>query len=63
MKKLLILIFASLWLTACAGLTEKSTGGDAKLKVGDTVVFKLSRESYGEGKIETIDGSRYKIPY
>lgn len=65
MKKLLVFIFASLWLTACAGLTEKSTGGggDAKLKVGDTVVFKLSRESYGEGKIETIDGSRYKIPY
>lgn len=64
MKKLLLVIFASLWLTACAGLTEKATGGgDAKLKVGDTVVFKLSRGNYGEGKIETIDGSRYKIPY
>jgi hypothetical protein len=64
MKKLLIVIVASLWLTACAGLAEKASGGgDAKLKVGDTVVFKLSRGTYGEGKIETIDGSRYKIPY
>lgn len=64
MKKLLIVIFASLWLTACGGLMEKATGGgDSKLKVGDTVVFKISRGTYGEGKIETIDGSRYKIPY
>lgn len=64
MKKLLIVIVASLWVAACGGSTEKSNGGgDAKLKVGDTVVFKLSRESYGEGKIETIDGSRYKIPF
>jgi hypothetical protein len=69
-RKLLLIVCAglflsaSLFLTACGGLTEKGTGGgDAKLKVGDTVVFKLSRESYGEGKIETIDGSRYKIPY
>lgn len=64
MKKVLIVICASLWLTACAGLTEKiAGGGGAKLKVGDTVVFKLSPGTYGEGKIEAIDGSRYKIPY
>jgi len=64
-KRLLIIIFASFAMTGCAGLTGKETGGgnEAKLKVGDTVVFKLSRGTYGEGKIETIDGSRYKIPY
>jgi hypothetical protein len=64
MKKLLLVMFASLCVSACAGFTEKATGGgDAKLKVGDTVVFKLSHGTYGEGKIEAIDGSRYKIPY
>lgn len=65
MKKLLLVILGSLLMTACSNLTGKSTGGggEAKPKVGDTVVFKLSRGAYGEGKIETIDGSRYKIPY
>jgi hypothetical protein len=64
MKRLLIIIFASLAITGCASLA-KSTGGssEAKPKVGETVVFKLARGTYGEGKIETIDGSRYKIPY
>jgi hypothetical protein len=65
MKTLLVIIFAGLWMTGCANLAGKATAGegDAKLKVGDTVVFKISRGTYGEGKIETIDGSRYKIPY
>ena len=65
MNRLLVIIFASFLMTGCAGLTGKVAGGgnEAKLKVGDTVVFKLSRGTYGEGKIETIDGSRYKIPY
>lgn len=65
MKKLLIIIFSSLLMTACGASAEKATGGgsEAKLKVGDTVVFKLGRGAYGEGKIETIDGSRYKIPF
>jgi len=63
MKRLLIVILACLSMTACGALTGKTTSSDAKLKAGDTVVFKLSRGSYGEGKIESIDGSRYKIPY
>lgn len=65
MKKLLIIIFSSLLMSACGASADKTKGGgsEAKLKVGDTVVFKLARGTYGEGKIETIDGSRYKIPY
>lgn len=71
MKKLLLLACASLVFTACGmiggakndntGTTKTETGG--KLKVGDTVVFKLSSTGFGEGKIESVDGSRYKIPY
>lgn len=72
-----LLLCASMSLTACSSLTGKATDGDSKsanansnssaadtkLKVGDTVVFKIARGTYGEGKIEAIDGSRYKIPY
>lgn len=65
MKRFLIIIFSGLLLTACGASADKASGSGSavKLKVGDTVVFKLSRGSYGEGKIETIDGSRYKIPF
>lgn len=58
-----LFVSASLSLTACSGLAEKVAGSDAKLKAGDTVVFKLARGTYGEGKIESVDGARYKIPY
>lgn len=74
-----LFLCASLSLTACSSLTGKggsnnansgdatantsSSASDAKLKVGDTVVFKIARGTYGEGKIDSIDGSRYKIPY
>ncbi len=57
-----LFVSATVFLTACSGLAEK-VAGNAKLKAGDTVVFKLSRGTYGEGKIETVDGSRYKIPF
>ncbi|MCY7375596.1 MAG: hypothetical protein LH472_06450 [Pyrinomonadaceae bacterium] len=70
MKKLLLLVGVSLFLSACGMVSgggnsdsNKSTVETGKLKVGDTVLFKLSRDGFGEGKIETIDGSRYKIPY
>lgn len=65
---------ASLIFSACgkligggntdSGNTTTTKAADAtKMKVGDTVLFKLSRDGFGEGKIESIDGSRYKIPY
>lgn len=43
-------------MTACGASAEKVNrgGSEAKLKVGDTVVFKLARGTYGEGEIETI---------
>ena len=61
MKKLLQIVCVGLFLSlslvlnACSSLTAKVAGGDAKLKAGDTVVFKLSRGTYGEGKIEAVD--------
>lgn len=76
MKKLLLIGLMSILLAACASL--KGGGGNTdggntttttkaaeptKMKVGDTVLFKLSRDGFGEGKIESVDGSRYKIPY
>lgn len=71
MKKLLFILFASVLFAACgsaggnnAGNTGTATKTDgAKPKQGDTVIFKLSREGFGEGKIESVDGVRYKIPY
>lgn len=73
MKKLLLLIGASLLFSACGMMKGSAEGGNSnaptkaadatKMKAGDTVLFKLSRSGFGEGKIETVDGSRYKIPY
>lgn len=63
MKRLSLIICTSLFLTACGLTGTNSASKSAKLKVGDSVLFKLSRDGFGEGKIETIDGSHYKIPY
>lgn len=74
MKKLWLIVSASLLLSACGSLTSKSNSNNsnssekdasssAKPKAGDTVVFKISNDSYGESKIDSIDGTRYKIPY
>ena len=74
MKKLWITVFACLALTACGGAKSADSGNSnsgakwnesssAKPKAGDTVVFKISRDSYGESKIDNVDGTRYKIPY
>ena len=67
MKKLsLLLALVSLLAVACSGSktstdTEKSTA--AKPAVGDTAVFKFSRQGYVEGKVQSIDGTRYKMMY
>src|SRR6185436_6635600 len=69
MRKLLILGLISL-LTACSQAgkgggteAEKSATATAKPAVGDTAVFKFSRQGYVEGKVQSIDGTRYKMMY
>lgn len=67
MKKLLLLIGASVIFSACgmSGATAESkngaTGETANLKVGDQVVFKSSSAAYNEGKIEKIEGGKYEV--
>lgn len=72
MKKLLLILCASVFFAACGGGGGGNTGNtgtqtaktdSAKPKAGDTVLFKQSREGFGEGKVESVDGSRYKIPF
>src|SRR6185295_16075441 len=69
MRKLLILGLISL-LTACSQGSKSSTTTDgknvdagAKPVVGDTAVYKFSRQGYVEGKVQSIDGTRYKLMY
>ena len=70
MKKLCVVIVILCGLSGCS--LTKSTGGEAatatdqtkkQLAVGDTAVFKFSRQGYVEGKIQSIDGTRYKLLY
>jgi hypothetical protein len=69
MKHLCLVVLAGLVLTACGGTGTKQAGGSeptsaaAAPKVGDTVVYKFSRQGYVEGKVEKIEGSRYEIKY
>lgn len=68
MKKLWLMIAVSLLLAACGGTVTKPDSGGASStatapKVGDTVVFKTSRQGYHEGKVEKLEGSRYEIKY
>ena len=68
MKKLCLILAVISLLTACsqAGKTteaEKSADTAAKPAVGDTAVFKFSRQGYVEGKVQSIDGTRYKVLY
>jgi len=65
MKKLFLIISVSLFLSACGAIGSGPSGSSAEVKpkIGDTVTFPFSREGYGEGTVESIDGSRYKIKY
>jgi hypothetical protein len=73
MKKLLLLICVSLFLSACGAMTEKITGesrpdsepkpgsNSGKPQAGETVLFKSGPVNYSEGKVEKIEGVKYEI--
>ena len=71
MKKLLLLVCVSFFLSACGAVTEKISGeakpgadsktASGKPQAGDTVVFKSSDVSYNEGKVEKVEGGKYEI--
>ncbi len=61
MKKLLLLIGASLFLSACGAIGDKISGGGSKPQIGDTVLFKSGPINYSEGKIDKIDGAKYEV--
>ena len=67
MKKLCLILGFACLLTACGGKTtassDKTTNASAKPAVGETAVFKFSRQGYVEGKVQSIDGTRYKLLY
>jgi hypothetical protein len=75
MKKLWLMIMASLLLAACGGTKPDSNSNAAgtegkpaasneeKVKVGDTVAFVSGHDGLAEGKIDGMDGARYKIKY
>jgi len=67
MKKLCLVLGLIATLTACAGGNKPNAEGlsttAAKPAVGDTAVFKFSRQGYVEGKVQSIDGTRYKLMY
>lgn len=66
MKNLLLILCASVILSACGGAAaEKSVGGDtkagAKAQVGDSVLFKAGAVNYSEGKVEKVEAGKYEI--
>ena len=66
MKQLWLIAAVSLLVAACGGAGTKNgseTSSAPAPKVGDTVVFKFSRQGYVEGKVDKIEGSRYEIKY
>ncbi len=67
MKRLCLFLGLMCLLTACGGgkttASDKPSSSGAKPAVGDTAVFKFSRQGYVEGKVQSIDGTRYKLLY
>ena len=65
MKKIWVLILASLFLSACgvSKLIPSNTTGETKQKVGDVVVAKWAVNSFYEGKIDKIDGSKITVAW
>lgn len=68
MNKLWLIILTSLFSMACGasgGITPggATTAAETKLKPGETAIFKVSREGFGEGQIEGVTGAQYVIRY
>lgn len=67
MKKLFLPLSLVVFLSACAtgGKSDAGsiTAAASKPAVGDTAVFKFSRQGYVEGKVQSIEGTRYKMLY
>ena len=63
MKKNLLIITFSLFLSACGAgaLIPAGVAGGSKPKVGDTVLFKSGPINYSEGKIEKAEGGKFEI--
>jgi len=66
MKRLCLAIVFLCSLTGCTSGGKSEGGADnakAQLSVGDSGVFKFSRQGYVEGRVQSIDGTRYKLLY
>lgn len=69
MNKLLTIILTGIFSIACGtssgGIAPNgtTTTAEAKPKPGETVIFKVSREGFGEGAIESVNGAQYVIRY
>jgi hypothetical protein len=67
MKRLCLFLSLVLSLAACGGKasteTDKTAASSGKPAVGDTAVYKFSRQGYVEGKVQSIEGTRYKMLY
>ena len=58
MKRLCLVIVFLCSLTGCASAGKSESGTDkakAPLAVGDSAVFKFSRQGYVEGKVQSIE--------
>ncbi len=70
MKRLCVAIVFVCALTGCnlggkseSSKTSATEPAKTQLAVGDSAVFKFSRQGYVEGKVQSIDGTRYKLLY
>lgn len=68
MNKVWLIILTSVFSMACGasgGITPTGTTTftEAKPKAGETAIFKVSREGFGEGTIEGVTGAQYVIRY
>jgi len=65
MKQLCVVILVLFGLTGCSTASRSESVADAKkpLAIGDSAVFKFSKQGYVEGKVTSIDGTRYQMLY